>query len=114
MSADLLRRCAARLRRLRLEPHDPAEFLAERDELARLIETEAAGRRRDAAPPPTFYRAADPPPDPRLRRLEALARDLAAQNEGLRRLVRQASRPRPRRPQQAADARQLALKLNVQ
>jgi hypothetical protein len=114
MSADLLRRCAARLRRLRLEPHDPAEFLAERDELARLIETEAAGRRRDAAPPPTFYRVADPPPDPRLRRLEALARDLAAQNENLRRLMRQASRPRPRRSRQAADAQQLALKLNIQ
>ena len=42
MSADLLRRCAARLRRL--APQDPAGFLAERDELARLIKTEASGR----------------------------------------------------------------------
>jgi len=45
MSADLLlRRAAARLRRLWLDPRDPAGFLAERDELARIIKTEASGR----------------------------------------------------------------------
>jgi hypothetical protein len=43
MLADLLRRCAAASLR-RLDPCDPAEFLAERDELARIIKTEASGR----------------------------------------------------------------------
>ena len=108
MSADLLlRRAAARLRRLWLDPRDPAGFLAERDELARFIEIEAAGRRRDAAPP-TFFRAPDPPPDPRVRRLEALARYQTARIAGLERQLAQA-RPRPRRRQQAQDGRQLVL-----
>jgi hypothetical protein len=58
MSADLLRRCAAR--RLRLAPHDPAGFLAERDELARIIKTEASGRclsEGDLDEPRPFYAA---------------------------------------------------------
>jgi hypothetical protein len=45
MSADLLRRCAAaRLCRLRRDPQDPAGFLAKRDELAHLVETDTRGR----------------------------------------------------------------------
>ena len=45
MSADLLlRRAGARLRRLWLDPCDPAGFLAERDKLARIIKTEASGQ----------------------------------------------------------------------
>jgi hypothetical protein len=106
----VLQRCADRLRWLRFNWADPAQFIAERDAIARAIELEAAGQRQDAAAP-NFFRASDPPPDPRTRRLVALAAFQAGEIARLQGLLAQAARPRTRRRRHEVDHRQLALML---
>jgi hypothetical protein len=102
----VLARCAARLRRLRPDWGNPSRYFEERDELARAIELEAAGRCQNVAPP-SFHRAPQPVPDERTRHLVALATFQADEIDRLRRMLAQA-RPRAQ-PRRAPDARQLAL-----
>jgi hypothetical protein len=106
----VLARCAARLRRLRPDWSHPSRYFEERDALARAIELEALGQRQDAVPP-SFFRASDPPPDPRTRRLEALAAFQAGEIDRLRRMLAQ-TRPRTRR-RRGRDERQLVLALTI-
>jgi hypothetical protein len=106
-----LHELARRVGRLRPCWRQPEAFFEERDELARAIELEAAGRRQDAAPP-NFYREPEPVPDARARRLVALAAFQASEIDRLRRMLAQAARPRPRR-RRVRDDRQLALALTT-
>jgi hypothetical protein len=102
----VLARCAERLRQLRPDWSDPSKYLAERDQIVRLLELEAAGQRRDVVAP-NFYRQPEPGPDESTRRLMALLAFKDGEIDRLRRLLAQA-RPRPRR-RRVHDERQLAL-----
>jgi hypothetical protein len=106
--SNVLARCAERLRRLKPDWADPSKYLVERDAIARAIELEAAGQRRDTRPP-GFYRLPDPAPDQHTRRLMALLAFKDDELARVRRQLAQAARARPRRRQLAADHRQFKL-----